>query len=77
MAVEASGTMSELVQVMALLAAGVVAVPLFKRIGLDSVRGYLVAGRAIGPFGLGLFSDAHAILHSWGRMMCCSDFVRL
>lgn len=63
MAVEASGAMSELVQVVALLAAGVVAVPLFKRIGLGSVLGYLVAGLAIGPFGLGLFSDAHAILH--------------
>ncbi|WP_264048337.1 monovalent cation:proton antiporter-2 (CPA2) family protein [Methylobacterium flocculans] len=63
MAVEASGAASELVQVVALLAAGVVAVPLFKRIGLGSVLGYLVAGLAIGPFGLGLFSDAHAILH--------------
>ncbi|MFX5016308.1 cation:proton antiporter, partial [Acinetobacter baumannii] len=28
-----------------------------------SVLGYLVAGLAIGPFGLGLFTDAHAILH--------------
>ncbi|MCJ2127648.1 monovalent cation:proton antiporter-2 (CPA2) family protein [Methylobacterium sp. E-045] len=63
MAVEASGAASELVQVVALLAAGVVAVPVFKRIGLGSVLGYLVAGLAIGPFGLGLFSDAHAILH--------------
>ncbi|WP_027171021.1 monovalent cation:proton antiporter-2 (CPA2) family protein [Methylobacterium sp. 10] len=63
MAVEASGAASELVQVVALLSAGVVAVPVFKRIGLGSVLGYLVAGLAIGPFGLGLFSDAHAILH--------------
>ncbi|MBB5760706.1 monovalent cation:proton antiporter-2 (CPA2) family protein [Methylorubrum rhodesianum] len=63
MAVEASGAASELVQVVALLAAGVVAVPLFKRLGLGSVLGYLVAGLAIGPFGLGLFTDAHAILH--------------
>lgn len=63
MAVEATGAASDLVQVVALLAAGVVAVPLFKRIGLGSVLGYLVAGLAIGPFGLGLFSDAHAILH--------------
>ncbi|GJE17087.1 monovalent cation:proton antiporter-2 (CPA2) family protein [Methylobacterium marchantiae] len=63
MAVEASGAASELVQVVALLAAGVVAVPVFKRIGLGSVLGYLVAGLAIGPFGLRLFSDAHAILH--------------
>ncbi|GEP05836.1 monovalent cation:proton antiporter-2 (CPA2) family protein [Methylobacterium oxalidis] len=63
MAVEASGAASELVQVVSLLAAGVVAVPLFKRLGLGSVLGYLVAGLAIGPFGLGLFTDAHAILH--------------
>ncbi|MBK3403622.1 cation:proton antiporter [Methylorubrum populi] len=63
MGVEASGAASELVQVVALLAAGVVAVPLFKRLGLGSVLGYLVAGLAIGPFGLGLFTDAHAILH--------------
>ena len=63
MAIEASGAASELVQVVALLAAGVVAVPLFKRMGLGSVLGYLVAGLAIGPFGLGLFTDAHAILH--------------
>ncbi|WP_132250921.1 monovalent cation:proton antiporter-2 (CPA2) family protein [Methylobacterium segetis] len=63
MAVEASGAASELVQVVALLAAGVVAVPLFKRLGLGSVLGYLVAGLAIGPFGLGLFTDPHAILH--------------
>ncbi|SEN92238.1 Kef-type potassium/proton antiporter, CPA2 family [Methylobacterium sp. UNC300MFChir4.1] len=63
MAVEASGAASELVQVVSLLAAGVIAVPLFKRLGLGSVLGYLLAGLAIGPFGLGLFTDAHAILH--------------
>ena len=61
MAVEAHG--SDLVRVVALLAAGVVAVPLFKRIGLGSVLGYLSAGLLIGPFGLGLFSDPQAILH--------------
>ncbi|MCP1539468.1 monovalent cation:proton antiporter-2 (CPA2) family protein [Methylorubrum extorquens] len=63
MAIEASGAANELVQVVSLLAAGVVAVPLFKRLGLGSVLGYLVAGLAIGPFGVGLFTDAHAILH--------------
>ncbi|ETF01099.1 potassium transporter [Advenella kashmirensis W13003] len=45
-----------------LLAAAVIAVPLFKRIGLGSVLGYLVAGLAIGPFGLAFFSDPAAIL---------------
>jgi len=47
----------------ALLAAGVVAVPLFRRLGLGSVLGYLAAGLVIGPFGLRLFSDPEAILH--------------
>ncbi len=53
----------DLVPVVILLAAAVVAVPLFKRLGLGSVLGYLAAGLVIGPFGLGLFSDAQAILH--------------
>jgi glutathione-regulated potassium-efflux system protein KefB len=61
MAAEAAG--SDLVHVVALLAAGVVAVPIFKRLGLGSILGYLAAGLVIGPFGLGLFSDAEAILH--------------
>ena len=58
-----ANTGSQLVQVVALLAAGVVAVPVFKRIGLGSVLGYLAAGVVIGPFGLRLFSDPQAILH--------------
>lgn len=61
MATEAAG--NDLVQVVSLLAAGVIAVPVFKRIGLGSVLGYLVAGLVIGPFGLRLFSDPGAILH--------------
>jgi glutathione-regulated potassium-efflux system protein KefB len=61
MAVE--GSAGQLVSVVTLLAAAVVAVPLFKRLGLGSVLGYLAAGLAIGPFGFGLFSDPHAILH--------------
>lgn len=61
MAVEASG--SDLVQVVALLAAGVIAVPIFKRIGLGSILGYLAVGVVIGPFGLKIFSESEAILH--------------
>ena len=60
MAAQPSG---ELVQVVALLGAGVLAAPIFKRLGLGSVLGYLAAGVAIGPFGLRLFSDPQAILH--------------
>ncbi len=61
MAVEAGSEV--LVRAVVLLAAGVVGVPLFKRLGLGSVLGYLAAGLAIGPFGLGVFSDPQAILH--------------
>ena len=53
----------DLLPIVVLLAAAVVAVPLFKRLGLGSVLGYLAAGLAIGPFGIGLFSDPQAILH--------------
>jgi glutathione-regulated potassium-efflux system ancillary protein KefC len=45
------------------LSAAVVAVPLAKRLGLGSVLGYLLAGVAIGPWGLQLVTDAEAILH--------------
>ncbi len=45
------------------LAAGVLVVPVFKRLGLGSVLGYLVAGVAIGPWGLRLVSSPEAILH--------------
>ena len=53
----------ELGPLVVLLAAGVVAVALFKRLGLGSVLGYLAAGLLIGPFGLGLFSEPGSILH--------------
>lgn len=46
-----------------LLAAAVIAVPIFKRIGLGSVLGYLIAGLVIGPFGLAFFQDPASILH--------------
>ncbi|MBI1186860.1 MAG: potassium transporter [Alphaproteobacteria bacterium] len=48
---------------MALLAAAVIAVPLFRRVGLGSVLAYLAAGLAVGPFGLRLFTDPQSILH--------------
>lgn len=53
----------DLAAVVVLLAAAVVAVPLFRRAGLGSVLGYLAAGLAIGPFGLGFFHDAQSIIH--------------
>ncbi len=48
--------------VVILLAAGIAAVALFKRLGLGSVLGYLTAGLLIGPHGLGFFDDTEAIL---------------
>lgn len=59
----AEGYAGQLIGVVTLLGAAVVAVPLFKRIGLGSVLGYLAAGLAIGPFGLALVSDPQSILH--------------
>jgi glutathione-regulated potassium-efflux system protein KefB len=54
-----------LIHVVALLAAGVVAVPLFRRIGLGSVLGYLAAGIIIGPWGpFHLIADPQTILHA-------------
>jgi glutathione-regulated potassium-efflux system protein KefB len=53
----------ELGHIAALLAAGVVAVPLFRRFQLGSVLGYLAAGLAIGPFGVRLFTEPETILH--------------
>jgi len=54
----------DLVHLVALLAAAVVAVPVFKRLGLGSVLGYLAAGVLIGPSVLGLFDDPEAILNT-------------
>ena len=44
------------------LGAAVVCVPLAKRLGLGSVLGYLIAGIAIGPWGLRLVDDPHSTL---------------
>ena len=54
---------SDLLKTVVLLGAGVLAVPLFKRMGLGSVLGYLAAGLAVGPFGLAVFSESQTILH--------------
>lgn len=45
------------------LSAAVVAVPLSKALGLGSIIGYLAAGIAIGPWGLGLVTNVEDILH--------------
>ena len=45
------------------LAAAVLCVPLARRLGLGSVLGYLLAGVAIGPWGLRFVEDVESILH--------------
>jgi len=49
-------------QAIVYLMAGVIAVPIFRRLGLGSVLGYLIAGVAIGPWGLRLISDPQTVL---------------
>ncbi|MGP1615178.1 MAG: cation:proton antiporter domain-containing protein, partial [Pollutimonas bauzanensis] len=45
------------------LTAGVVSVPIAKRLGLGSVLGYLMAGAVIGPFALHLVGDQTGVMH--------------
>jgi CPA2 family monovalent cation:H+ antiporter-2 len=49
-------------QAVLLLGAGVLAAPIFKRIGLGTVLGYLTAGVVLGPL-LGLVNNGESILH--------------
>jgi len=49
--------------VVVLMGAAVIAVPLFRRLGLGSVLGYFAAGILVGPSVLGLFADAQSVLH--------------
>ena len=51
-------------QAILFLLAALVFVPLAVKLNLGSVLGYLLAGVAIGPIGLGLVSDPEAILHA-------------
>ncbi|MGK3112605.1 glutathione-regulated potassium-efflux system protein KefB [Candidatus Pantoea formicae] len=45
------------------LVAAVLIVPIAARLGIGAVLGYLLAGIAIGPWGLGFISDVDEILH--------------
>jgi len=57
-------TDSVLAQAFIYLVAGVVCVPVAKRLGLGSVLGYLIAGVAIGPFALGLVGhEGEHVMH--------------
>src|SRR5687767_632557 len=59
MTVEPHGVLQ---QALIYLAARVIAVPLFKRLGLRSVLGYLAAGVVIGPWGFALISAPGTLL---------------
>jgi glutathione-regulated potassium-efflux system protein KefB len=52
-----------LTAVLLFLFAAVVAVPIAQRLGIGAVLGYLIAGIAIGPWGLGFIRDVDEILH--------------
>ena len=60
MSSEVSQTLGPIVT---LLGAAVVAVPLFRKLGLGSVLAYFAAGLLVGPSGVALFTDPQAILH--------------
>src|SRR5262249_47970623 len=55
--------MELLAQAAIFLGAAVALVPIFKRLGLGTIIGYLVAGAIIGPAGLRLITDVEAIAH--------------
>src|SRR4051812_29110458 len=58
-----SHSMSPLGSAAIFLAATVLAVPLFRKIGLGAVLGYLAAGIALGPWVLKVIKDGEGVLH--------------
>ncbi|SDK10008.1 Kef-type potassium/proton antiporter, CPA2 family [Methylophilus rhizosphaerae] len=56
-------TSTFLVQAAIYLSAAILLVPVFKRLGLGSVLGYLIAGILIGPYALKLIADPEHMLH--------------
>ncbi len=54
---------SYLHQILILLAAAVIAVPVFQRLGMGTVLGYLIAGAIIGPWGLEFIHEVEDIRH--------------
>lgn len=52
-----------LLQLFIFLLAAAISVPIAKKLGLDSVLGYLVAGVIIGPFGLRLIADVESVMN--------------
>jgi monovalent cation:proton antiporter-2 (CPA2) family protein len=52
-----------LADILIMLAAAVIAVPVFQRLGLGAVLGYLAAGALVGPWGFGFISQIEEIQH--------------
>lgn len=52
-----------IIDILVLLASAVIAVPLFQRLGLGAVLGFLVAGALVGPWGLGYIVAVEEIRH--------------
>jgi len=52
-----------MVEILSLLGAAVIAVLISTRLGLGSQLGYLAAGALIGPYGVGLITDAEKLRH--------------
>ncbi len=55
--------MDTLTQAAVFFGAAVLVVPIFRRLGLGAVLGYLAAGAVIGPYGLSLIADVEAAAH--------------
>src|ERR1044072_5527511 len=56
--------MSLIAQITGFLGPTVLAIPLFRRLRLTSILGYLAAGVAIGPFGLRFVQDTEGVMHT-------------
>jgi glutathione-regulated potassium-efflux system protein KefB len=54
---DASHSTDLIQQAVVFLGAAAIAVPIFRKLGLSGILGYLVAGVAIGPSGIGFFTD--------------------
>jgi monovalent cation:proton antiporter-2 (CPA2) family protein len=55
--------MSPLAQIAVFLASSVIAIPIFRKLRLSSILGYLAAGVVIGPWGLGAARDTEGVVH--------------
>lgn len=54
---------NQFLNIIQFLVAAVIFVPIFKKLGLGSILGYLIAGLVIGPHGIKLISNVEEIMH--------------